>query len=155
MDRLSCNDAHFGPMVEHCRDNFDFTLVFEDTILSLVPSALTSVCAAMRILYLRKRPRLIVAKKPQLLKLVSKWLPIKSTLTYVKIGYPRFLCRDSSCSNHDMGYPPGPTVMVRDISCLDIIARHVHSMSAVLSRTRSQHATLIDVDHLPSPLHHV
>lgn len=155
MDRLSCNDAHFGPIVENCRDNFDFTLVFQDTILSLVPSAITSVCAALRILYLRKRPPLITAKKLQLLKLVSDWPFIKVTLAYEKLGCPRFLCRDPSCFNHDMGYQPRSTVMVRDLSCLDIIARHVHSMPVVVSRTRSQHATFIDVDHISSALHHV
>ena len=34
------NDKQFGPAVRGCGDAFDFTLMFEQTILSIAPSAL-------------------------------------------------------------------------------------------------------------------
>ncbi|KAM7197970.1 P-loop containing nucleoside triphosphate hydrolase protein [Naviculisporaceae sp. PSN 640] len=47
---MACpSDREFGPAVSGCRGNFDFTIKFEDIILSLVPSALFFVLAAARI----------------------------------------------------------------------------------------------------------
>ena len=46
-------DTVFGPAVsQDCRGGFDFTLLFEQSILSLVPSLLLFVCALGRILHL-------------------------------------------------------------------------------------------------------
>ena len=46
-------DKIFGPAVsEACRGGFDFTLLFEQSILSLAPSLLLFVCALGRILHL-------------------------------------------------------------------------------------------------------
>jgi ATP-binding cassette, subfamily C (CFTR/MRP), member 1 len=74
MNRTLCNDRDFGPVVHDCRDDFDFTLVFEDTVLSIAPSILVLVLAAGRILYLHKKPKLVWARKFQLSKLVSDHL---------------------------------------------------------------------------------
>jgi ATP-binding cassette, subfamily C (CFTR/MRP), member 1 len=43
MNRTLCNDGDFGPVVHDCRNDFDFTLVFEDTVLSIAPSILALV----------------------------------------------------------------------------------------------------------------
>lgn len=66
----NCTDNDFGPVVRNCRDDFDFTMLFEDTILSATPSVLMIILAAGRILYLRKRPKIVWARNFQLLKLV-------------------------------------------------------------------------------------
>lgn len=67
-----CNDDDdFGPIVWTCRDGFDFTLLFEETILSMAPSIMVIFLTGLRITYLRKRPRLFSAIKFQLLKSVS------------------------------------------------------------------------------------
>lgn len=71
MNRTLCNGGDFGPVVHDCRDDFDFTLVFEDTVLSIAPSTLVLVLAAGRILYLHKKPKLVWARKFQLSKLVG------------------------------------------------------------------------------------
>ncbi|KAF2186291.1 canalicular multispecific organic anion transporter 1 [Zopfia rhizophila CBS 207.26] len=58
---LSCAsfDDTFGPWAgEHCRGGFDFTLLFEETILSILPLALILCIAPFRIFYLwRKRTK--------------------------------------------------------------------------------------------------
>lgn len=67
----TCNDNDFGPIVRICRDGFDFTMRFEETILSMAPSMLVIFLAGGRIRSLRKRSRIISARKFQLFKFVS------------------------------------------------------------------------------------
>lgn len=50
----SASDDVFGPAVHGCRDNFDFTLLFEQTILSIAPSALLLLCTPVRLVQLGK-----------------------------------------------------------------------------------------------------
>jgi hypothetical protein len=47
-------DQRFGPRVVGCRDNFDFTLLFEQIVLSLAPSALLVILSICRVLQLRR-----------------------------------------------------------------------------------------------------
>ncbi|KAK1256135.1 hypothetical protein MKX07_008394 [Trichoderma sp. CBMAI-0711] len=50
-------DASFGPVVDAaCRDGFDFTLLFEQSIFVLVPASLLLLVAPLRLLKLRKAP---------------------------------------------------------------------------------------------------
>lgn len=60
----------FGPVVDPCVRKFDFTLLFEDTILSIIPSAIFVVLAALRILSLRSQPN-VAGNVFRLVKLVS------------------------------------------------------------------------------------
>jgi len=49
-------DNSFGPYAgEHCRGGFDFTLLFEDAILSIIPIALVLCVAPNRIGYLWRK----------------------------------------------------------------------------------------------------
>lgn len=73
MSRSSCNDNDFGPAVhggDGCRDDFDFTLLFENTILSILPSLLALLFATGRLFFLRSKPKLLRARRFQLSKLV-------------------------------------------------------------------------------------
>ncbi|KAL7950242.1 P-loop containing nucleoside triphosphate hydrolase protein [Trichoderma barbatum] len=48
-------DAAFGPVVDAaCRDGFDFTLVFEQSIFVLLPASLLVLAAPLRLIQLRK-----------------------------------------------------------------------------------------------------
>ncbi|KAI8623501.1 ABC transporter [Xylariaceae sp. FL1651] len=49
--RLCPSDSTFGPAVSNCRGGFDFTIEFEDIVLSLVPSSLFLVLAIVRLRY--------------------------------------------------------------------------------------------------------
>jgi len=46
------SDRTFGPAVLGCRGNFDFTVKFEDIVLSLLPASLFIILAIFRIWYL-------------------------------------------------------------------------------------------------------
>ncbi len=65
------NDDLIGPAVVGCRGDFDFTAVFEQSFLSIAPSALFVVLAALRIGYLIRKPQVVLARTFQSLKLVS------------------------------------------------------------------------------------
>ncbi|KAI3332982.1 ABC transporter [Ustulina deusta] len=50
-------DLSFGPAIDsRCRDGFDFTLLFEESILSLIPAALFILVSPLRLVYLVKSP---------------------------------------------------------------------------------------------------
>jgi hypothetical protein len=46
-------DDKFGPVVaSDCRGGFDFTLLFEQTVLSILPAAIFALAAPVRLVYL-------------------------------------------------------------------------------------------------------
>ncbi|KYK57930.1 ABC transporter [Drechmeria coniospora] len=53
------NDHRFGPAVVGCRDDFDFTQCFEQSMLSMLPSSIFIVAAIVRAVYLYRRPVLV------------------------------------------------------------------------------------------------
>lgn len=67
---IRSSDDNFGPVIHGYRDDFDFTLLFEDTILSIAPSILAFSFAVGRVLYLSNKPKLLSEKRFQLSKLV-------------------------------------------------------------------------------------
>jgi len=48
-------DNTFGPAVDSCRRNFDFTLLFEEVILLITPSVVFLFLALLRIVVLSRR----------------------------------------------------------------------------------------------------
>lgn len=69
---ISCrNDFTLDPFVEGCRGDFDFTLLFELVVLSVVPSVCFLVLSSFRIWSLRRKPVLIRGSLLSLGKLVS------------------------------------------------------------------------------------
>lgn len=72
------NDDSIGPSVLGCRDDFDFTVKFEQLFFSLIPSVLFIICSAWRITALVKRPIMVHAPMLQLVKLVRwmDWFPL-------------------------------------------------------------------------------
>ncbi|UKZ75697.1 hypothetical protein TrVFT333_003389 [Trichoderma virens FT-333] len=50
------NDDAFGPAVKGCRGNFDFTVAFEKSILSILPNACFVILAAPRLASLSRQP---------------------------------------------------------------------------------------------------
>lgn len=63
-------DDTFGPHAVNCRGNFDFTLLFEETILSIVPFGILLLVGPPRIWYLFKKERKVVPSPLVSLKLV-------------------------------------------------------------------------------------
>lgn len=59
LDFSKCqDDSSFGPTVRGCRDDFDFTIRFENIFFALVPSSVFFVCCIIRILFLLRKPGL-------------------------------------------------------------------------------------------------
>jgi len=48
---LPSADNSFGPQVKGCRSGFDFTLLFEETILTIVPLSLLLISIPIRMIY--------------------------------------------------------------------------------------------------------
>ncbi|RDW58810.1 hypothetical protein BP6252_13286 [Coleophoma cylindrospora] len=85
---MVCLDNTFGPVINHgCRAAFDFTLLFEQTILSSAPSALFLLIAPFNYLWLGRGAKKVRQSFLYQLKLssvdhVSSFLEIpKLTLT--------------------------------------------------------------------------
>jgi ATP-binding cassette subfamily C (CFTR/MRP) protein 1 len=55
MECLLRADDAFGPQVNGCRDNFDFTLLFEQSFFQIAPCALLLITIPARATYLRKQ----------------------------------------------------------------------------------------------------
>lgn len=78
MSSISCPllDDSFGPYAKHCRGGFDLTLLFQESILSILPLVLLLGIAPLRIVYLIRRsikvgkgvllPIKLVSHKPEL-----------------------------------------------------------------------------------------
>jgi len=64
------NDDHFGPTVQGCRDDFDFTQKFENIALKLVPAAIFAAIALVRIVHLVPLPKIVDAGALLTVKLV-------------------------------------------------------------------------------------
>lgn len=64
-------DVGFGPTVTGCREDFDFTLLFEKTILSILPSSVIILILAVRLPQLRTATPAIGGLWYRNLKLVS------------------------------------------------------------------------------------
>lgn len=70
---LSSEDI-FKPIVEGCGLNFDFTLLFEETILCILPACLAAILAILRIVQLRSKGALFKGGFILPLKLVRLFL---------------------------------------------------------------------------------
>jgi hypothetical protein len=67
-----CSDNSWGPVVEgQCRGGFDFTLLFEESLLSIGPSTVLLLAIPLRILQLYRRNRKVGWSYLHNLKLVS------------------------------------------------------------------------------------
>ena len=67
----SCqNDFTFGPAVIGCRGNFDFTLLFEQIVFSIVPAGLFILLSIWRLTVITSSPTLIGGPQFRAAKLV-------------------------------------------------------------------------------------
>ncbi|WYZ35872.1 hypothetical protein EsH8_X_000519 [Colletotrichum jinshuiense] len=69
MSSRCLNDDSLGPIVQGCRDDFDFTLRFERIFLAIIPAAVFIALSLPRIAYLSRKPRIVGAKSVQTIKL--------------------------------------------------------------------------------------
>jgi ATP-binding cassette subfamily C (CFTR/MRP) protein 1 len=70
---LQCShqvDATFGPTVSGCRDDFDFTIFFEDTFFAIIPSAVLLLAAPFQLLALSRQRSIVLRGRLLSCKLV-------------------------------------------------------------------------------------
>ena len=135
MNRTVCNDNDFGPVVHNCRNEFDFTLLFENTILSIIPSLLAVLFATGRVFYLRRKPKLLYARRFQLLKLVCDNSPRPPVVSYLtgETDCSNPLCDGAKCVSCIMVSPTGSAVVVFNHGSYFILAEYVFSLLTFLS----------------------
>lgn len=68
---LCINDGSFGPGVQGCRGDFDFTQKFERIFFSIIPASVFVAAAVARVAVLWQRSRIVNGRVLQYLKLVS------------------------------------------------------------------------------------
>lgn len=89
MDSTSCSttvDHTFGPWAGQCRGGFDFTLLFEETILALFPICAFLLTCPSRLLYLKGKPVRVEKSILMYSKLVSiPRLYLLKSLVYQKV----------------------------------------------------------------------
>lgn len=71
MTSICINDGAFGPSVQGCRGDFDFTQKFERIFFSIMPASVFIAAALARVAVLSQNPRLVGGRALQWLKLVS------------------------------------------------------------------------------------
>ncbi|EFR04178.1 canalicular multispecific organic anion transporter 1 [Nannizzia gypsea CBS 118893] len=64
----TCEDNSFGPITNDCYRGWDFTLLFENAILSMIPSFLLLAAGFGRLIYLQGQIKLVLARRFQLFK---------------------------------------------------------------------------------------
>ncbi|KAF3402447.1 Metal resistance protein YCF1 [Talaromyces pinophilus] len=71
-----CGENEFGPTVTHCRGGFDFTLLFEESLLAIASSVLLLLALPLRYRHLWKKRTKEVARSP------AYWIKAILALTY-------------------------------------------------------------------------
>lgn len=66
------NDNNFGPVVHGCRSDFDFTLLFEQSVLAIGPAALLLLFAPPRFVKLWKSSKKTISTRVLSIKAVCK-----------------------------------------------------------------------------------
>ncbi|GKT92939.1 LOW QUALITY PROTEIN: ABC multidrug transporter [Colletotrichum tofieldiae] len=61
-------DDAFGPIVQNCREGFDFTLTFEQCLFTILPASLLLLIAPLRLRHLGKLPRAVTGNALRLAK---------------------------------------------------------------------------------------
>ncbi|KAK7956876.1 uncharacterized protein PG986_006098 [Apiospora aurea] len=79
-------DGWSGPTVQGCRDDFDFTLSFEQYIFTILPASALLIVAPLRIFHLRKLPAVVGGSLLRHLKLVGSVKPSSTLNAYLLIS---------------------------------------------------------------------
>ena len=67
---LPTADEAFGPVVSGCRNDFDFTITFEQYFFTIVPASLLLISAPLRLKYLSKLPSVVAGNLFRVAKLI-------------------------------------------------------------------------------------
>lgn len=148
----STADNDFGPQVATCRRNLDFTLLFEQSILSLVPSVIFLLCALPRAFILDRRPATVRGGSFRRMKLV------RGSFTFEKHAHVDLIVDAHSlhptttgCFNRVM-YQVCSDHYTLDCCCYAFISGGMRTLFLILLRTWQIDSSLRPYRSLPSLL---
>jgi hypothetical protein len=148
-------DKTFGPYAgSQCRGGFDFTLLFEESILSILPLALVLGVAPFRILYLWRKQTKVATSGLLYMKLVR--IP---SLSLYKFTCSHFCPVRMECTrhlrfgpSHPMGPPQITTQSCRDPLCRAKLRWCTRARRPLVFRAHALCTTIIPPEHVP-PVH--
>ena len=145
------NDGSFGPIVRGCRAEFDFTTVFEQTILSILPSVCFELLALARLRILWHRPVIIGGGKLRAWKLVSCLKLLRVTAARI-VNSPTDHCsylHSSHARRPDPGSPGSNRVCPYEYCQLySVLPERCDNCRAVLFGACKDYATVHDTRRL-------
>jgi hypothetical protein len=143
---LPKSDDVFGPIVQGCRSNFDFTLLFEQTILSIGPAALLLIFAPPRVLRLLRSTKKTLSSRLRLYKTVLTFRSPRGHQLTVLVRLHRFSRRPVGLVDLLVQEPahPGSFAFRNPL----IPCRH-RTPLLVSPRTQSGNPAIIVTQHLP------
>lgn len=112
------DDSSFGPVVNRCRDNFDFTLKFELLFFSIIPASIFIGLSIPRLAYLAPKRVLVTGSWFLAIKLVSAQstgLPYSLMFTNLMCTGCHCLIRRSSCFPSDFQHRLGSFSAVKSL----------------------------------------
>ena len=162
VNSTTCLDDSFGPTVHGCRGDFDFTLLFEQSFLSVAPSSLLILLAVARIWSLRSRKREVGGTAFQLGKIAaiacygavqiailvlwSKEAERKTTTSLAAAALSfvdtPFLAATSWCEH---AYSPRPSALLNVYLLLSVLFDAVQTRTIWLMEFSSKIAALLTV----------
>ena len=139
MVSMCLNDGSFGPIVKGCRGDFDFTQQFENIVLKLIPAAIFTSAALIRISKLARQPTVVDAVKLLVIKLVGHNCPSNpQVLTYSKaiaavsvvLNFALLVLASTKKSNAKSNVLiPATAVTLFGSVCLVLLSYYEHSRS--------------------------
>ncbi|KAL6910741.1 multidrug resistance-related protein [Trichoderma evansii] len=120
-----CGDGFLGPGVwaEGCRGGFDFTLSFEESILSILPSALFLLLSIPRTVYLLRTPDKIKRRSAYTPKLI-----VSSAYAGIQVGC---LALTASSRHLDTRFSIAAAVLSLVAACCIVLLSHIEHVKSI------------------------
>ncbi|KAL3427034.1 hypothetical protein PVAG01_00542 [Phlyctema vagabunda] len=115
-------DDTFGPLVSSCRRSFDFTLLFEESFLSIVPSTFFILLAVLRLRSLYGKRKRVEAKPQLTIKLICIAVFAALHISLLVLWSLKYAQRTRTTI-------ASATVSVVDVIFLTLLSHHEHSRS--------------------------
>ncbi|KAL7925556.1 multidrug resistance-related protein [Trichoderma austrokoningii] len=121
----ACGDGFFGPGVwaEGCRGGFDFTLSFEESILSVLPSALFLLLSIPRTVYLLRTPDKTKRRSAYTPKLI-----VSSAYAGIQVGC---LALTASSRHLNTRFSIAAAVLALVAACCIVLLSHIEHVKSI------------------------
>ncbi|KAK0666398.1 putative multidrug resistance-associated protein [Cercophora samala] len=123
MDFASCiDDASFGPSVQGCRGDFDFTLKFEKIFFAIIPAAIFIVISLPRIVQLYRKSDTVGGA-------ILRYSKLTAILVYAIFQFCELLLSITKSRRLGIYFIPADTLALTSSICILILSSLEHSKS--------------------------